>query len=131
MNFISNYFLGLKFLYSSILTIIISYIISTISIILTKLKSDSHLPKKLCQLLDWKPFKNDNKFFLFHLKSFFLSQYIQVFVTTFWSSRKNSLVRKIRLTSKFMTSQPGLQTIAINILPNISHKKGSKTIKFG
>ena len=130
MNFISNYFLGLKFLYSSILTIIISYIISTISIILTELKSDSHLPKKLCHLLDWKPFKNDKKF-LFHLKSFFLSQYIQVFVTTFWSSRKNSLVRKIRLTSKFMTSQPGLQTIAINILPNISHKKGSKTIKFG
>ena len=130
MNFISNYFLGLKFLYSSILTIIISYIISTISIILTELKSDSHLPKKLCHLLDWKPFKNDKKF-LFHLNSFFLSQYIQVFVTTFWSSRKNSLVRKIRLTSKFMTSQPGLQTIAINILPNISHKKGSKTIKFG
>ena len=25
----------------------------------TKLKSDSHLPKKLCYLLHWKPFKND------------------------------------------------------------------------
>ena len=31
-----------------------------------------------------------------------------------------SLIRKIRLTSKFMMSQPGLQTIAIHILPIIS-----------
>ena len=30
-----------------------------------------------------------------------------------------------------MTSQPGLQTIAIHILPNISQSKGNKTMKFG
>ena len=30
-------------------------------------------------------------------------------------------IRKIRLTSKFMTSQPGSQTIAIHILP-VSHE---------
>ena len=30
-----------------------------------------------------------------------------------------------------MTSQPGKQTIAIYILPNISRSKGSQTIKFG
>ena len=30
-----------------------------------------------------------------------------------------------------MTSQPGLQTIAINILPNISQSKGNQTMKFG
>ena len=30
-----------------------------------------------------------------------------------------------------MTSQPGLQTIAIHILPNISQSKGNQTIKFG
>ena len=35
------------------------------------------------------------------------------------------------LTSKFMTSQPGLQAIAIHILPNISQSKGNQTIKFG
>ena len=29
-----------------------------------------------------------------------------------------------------MTSQPGLQTIAIHILPIISQSKGSHTIKF-
>ena len=30
-----------------------------------------------------------------------------------------------------MTSQPGLETIAIHILPNISQSKGKKTMKFG
>ena len=30
-----------------------------------------------------------------------------------------------------MTSQPGLQTIAIHILPNISRSKGKQTVKFG
>ena len=37
----------------------------------------------------------------------------------------------MRLTSKFMTSQPVLQTIAIHILPNISQSKGNQTMKFG
>ena len=30
-----------------------------------------------------------------------------------------------------MTSQPGLQTIAIHILPNISQSKGNQIMKFG
>ena len=30
-----------------------------------------------------------------------------------------------------MTSQPGLKTIAIHILPNISQSKGNQTMKFG
>ena len=30
-----------------------------------------------------------------------------------------------------MTSQPGLQTIAIHILPNTSQSKGKQTMKFG
>ena len=50
---------------------------------------------------------------------------------TFWSPRKSSLIRKIRLTSKLMTSQPGLQTIAIHILPNISQSKSNQAMKFG
>ena len=32
---------------------------------------------------NWKPFKNVEKFFLFHLKSSFCSQDIEVFVLTF------------------------------------------------
>ena len=41
------------------------------------------------------------------------------------------MIREIRLTSKFMTSQPGLQAIAVHILPNISQSKGNQAIKFG
>ena len=44
---------------------------------------------------------------------------------------KNGLIRKIRSISKFMTSQPGKQTIAIPILPSISRNKGNQTLKFG
>ena len=35
------------------------------------------------------------------------------------------------IASKFMTSQPGLQTIVIHMLPNISQRKGNQTMKFG
>ena len=56
------------------------------------------------------PLKGMKNAFYLILKT--LSQDIYFFVTTFWSRRGNGLIRKIRLTSKFMTSQPGLQTIA-------------------
>ena len=39
-------------------------------------------------------------------------------------------IRKIRLTSKFTTSQPGLQTV-IHMLANISQTKGNQTMSFG
>ena len=42
--------------------------------------------------------------------------------------QQNGLIRKIRLILKFITSQPGKQTIALNILPNISRKQ---TVKIG
>ena len=35
------------------------------------------------------------------------------------------------LISKFMTLQPGKQTIVIHILPNISKSKDNQTMKFG
>ena len=41
---------------------------------------------------------------------------------------KNGFIRKIRVISKFMTSQPGNQTIAIRVLPNISRSKGNHEI---
>ena len=50
---------------------------------------------------------------------------------TFWSCRKNGLIRKIRLTSKFMTLLPGLQTIVIHTLPNISQNKDNQTMRSG
>ena len=38
---------------------------------------------------------------------------------------------KVRLISKFMTSQPEKQTIPIHILPNSSRSIGKQTMKFG
>ena len=78
---------------------------------------------------DW--FIYDNGLRHERVKSSFLSQNIYVFVTTFWYCSKNDLIREIRLTSKFMTSQCGLQAIAIHILPDISQSKVNQTIKFG
>ena len=69
--------------------------------------------------------------FLFRFKSSFCSQDNEVSVTTFWSCRKNNLIRNIRLTLKLMMSQPDLQTIAIHILPNVSQSKSNQTMKFG
>ena len=40
------------------------------------------------------------------------------------------MIRKIRLILKFITSQPGLQTIAIHVLLNISRSKRNQTMKF-
>ena len=67
--------------------------------------------------------------FLFHLKSSFRSEDISVFVT-FRSCRKNGLIRKISLILKFMASQPGLQTIVVHILPNISQSKSKQAMEF-
>ena len=41
-------------------------------------------------------------------------------------------MRKIslKISSRFMTSQPGLQTVAIHILSNISESKGNEKMKF-
>ena len=68
----------------------------------------------------------------------FRSQNISVFVTTFCSCRKNSMIRKIGLSSEFMMSQPAIEiiekqtqtkkTIAIDILPNIWQSKGNQTM---
>ena len=42
---------------------------------------------------------------------------------------KNGLIRKIKLISKFVTSQPGSQTIAIHILMNISRIKRNQAMR--
>ena len=49
---------------------------------------------------------------------------------TFSSCGNNGSIIKIRLISKFITSQPGEQTIAIHILPNISRTKGIQAMRF-
>ena len=68
--------------------------------------------------------------FYFILKSLFVLKIFK-FLSRLFGHVGNSLIRKIRLTSKFMTSLLGLQTIAIHIFPNISQSKGNQTMKFG
>ena len=46
-------------------------------------------------------------------------------------NRKNRLIRKISLISKFIMSQPGQQAITIHIMPNISRGKGNQALTFG
>ena len=41
---------------------------------------------------------------------------------------KNGSIRKVRLISKFVTSQPGKQTIEIHTLSNISRSKGNQSV---
>ena len=44
---------------------------------------------------------------------------------------KNGWIRKARLISNIMTSQPEEHTIAIHILSNISKSKSKQTMEFG
>ena len=77
-----------------------------------KFKLDSRFPKEVCIIcLIENPLKVIKNAFYFILKALFV---LKIF--KFSSRRKNGLIRKIGLTSKFMTSRPGLQTIAIRIL---------------
>ena len=55
---------------------------------------------------NWKPFKIDEKRFLFHLESSFHSQDLK-FLSDFLVMLKNGFIQKIRLISKFITSQTG------------------------
>ena len=68
--------------------------------------------------------------FYFTLKALF---FLKIFKFFLWLSDhvQNSLIRKIMLISKFVTSQTGKQTIAIHILSNISRSKSDQTMKFG
>ena len=68
------------------------------------LKSDSHLLKKVVLFASMKALQ---KWWKISSKKLFLFSKYLIFVLTFWSFRKNGLIRNIRLISKFMTSQPG------------------------
>ena len=71
--------------------------------------------------------------FYFTLKSLIvLKVFIYIFVLTYSSCKKNGLIKKIRLISKFKTSQPRKLTITMHILlSNISISKGNQIMKFG
>ena len=96
-----------------------------------KLRSDSRLPKKLCYLLDWKPFKNDEKCFLFHLKSS-CSQDIKVFSMTFFSHvGKRAWLEKDKVCFKIHDATTRFYTQLQYTYCPISESKGNKTMKVG
>ena len=64
--------------------------------------------------------------FYFTLKALFVLKIFKFFVMTFCSCRKNDSIRKIKLISKSMTSQPGSQTIAIHISPISQEVKATR-----
>ena len=68
-------------------------------------------------------------FFISPQKLFPFSRYLS-FCLEFLVFYQNGLIRKIRLISKFMTSQPGKQTIVIHVLPRILRNKDNQAIKF-
>ena len=102
-------------------------------ITLTKLKSDSHLRKKICFVC----FNDDGneKYFLF--KAFYIKAPfdLKTFKVLSWFfgpiDKKAWLEMSIWLISKFMTSQPGYEIITKHIFLNISRMKRYQTIKFG
>ena len=60
---------------------------------------------------NWKPFDNDEECFLFHRKSSFCSEDIEIFILPFLVRQENGLLGKLRLISKFMTSQTRKQLL--------------------
>ena len=68
---------------------------------------------------------------LFNLceKFFLFSRYLD-FCPDFSGHEENSLIRKLRPISKFMTSQTGKLIITIRILLSISRSRGNQTMKF-
>ena len=63
--------------------------------------------KKVCFIcLHESPLNMTKNAFYFILKALFVLD-IYIFVWTFWSFRKNGMIRKIRLILKFMTSKAG------------------------
>ena len=84
------------------------------------IKGGSRLPEKFALSAWLKALENDEKRFLFHLRSTFWSEDIYIFDLTFSVMQENGLVRNLRLISAFVASQLGKQTIKIYILVDIS-----------
>ena len=81
---------------------------SKIFALMSFLKSDSHLPKKnrfIC--FNDSPSKIMKNAFYFILKVLFVLKILTFSSWLFGHVEKNGLIKKMRLISKFMTSQPG------------------------
>ena len=70
-----------------------------------------------------------NAFYL-ALKALFVLK-IFIFLSGIFDHEEKQLDLKDKVNFKFMTSQPGKQTIPMHILPDIWRSKGNQTIKYG
>ena len=73
----------------------------------SNLKSDSYLTNKCFIYFNESPLKMIKNTFDFMLKAFFVFKIFEFFLLILWSSIRNSLIRKIRLILKFLTTQSG------------------------
>ena len=71
------------------------------------LKSDSHFPRIIFICFNESLLKVMKNAFYFMLKALFILKIFKIFVWTYWSYRRNGLIRKIKLISKYLASQPG------------------------
>ena len=93
---------------------------------------DSHLPKNICIIcLTESSLRTMKNALYFTLKTLFVLKIFKFLSWVFGHVGKTASLGMIRLTSKFMTSQSGYQTIAIHIFPNISQNKSNQTMKLG
>ena len=67
--------------------------------------------------------------FLFHLKSSFALKILK-FLSWLFGHVSGRLDQKDKVNCKFLTSQPGQETIVIHMLPNILRSKGNQTMTF-
>ena len=84
--------------------------------------------KNLLDLFEWKPFKYE-KCFLLHHKGLFVLKILNFLSWLFGHLEKTAWLGKVNL--KFMTPQPGQQTITVYTLPNIPRSERNQTMKFG
>ena len=68
--------------------------------------------------------------FYFILKALFVLKIFKFFTRPFGNEEKG-LDQNHKINFKIHDLTPGLQTIVIYILPNISQNKGNQTMKFG
>ena len=72
------------------------------------LKSDSHLPRKICFIcFNESPLQMTKNAFYFILKALFILKVFNFLSGVFGHLKKRLDFRTIRLISKFVTSQPG------------------------
>ena len=65
------------------------------------------------------------------LKALYVFEIFDIFFPEVLAKQENSLIKKLNLISKFMTSKIERKINKIHILPNTSRSKGNQVMNFG